>query len=118
MIDVFLALIFAITGTFLVFWITIGCVVVTLWLIPFSVLCLYEVGGLAANVFKGLIRPLVWVACLIDERLKHESAGHLRVNDLNLDRRRSLNLPGLQARRNSNAPDHKDASQFLRIRPL
>ena len=116
MIDVFLALIFAITGTFLVFWLTVICTIATLWIIPIAVLCLVEVGVLVGEICLAALRPLAWLALLLRER--NESSNHLRVHDLNLGHGRRGRLHRLPLGRSSNAADHQDASQFYRVRPL
>ena len=116
MIDVFLALIFAITGTFLVFWLTVICVIATLWIIPIAVLCLVEVGVLVGEICLAALRPLAWLALLLRER--NESNNHLRVAALNFDRRRGVNVPRLPTGRNSNASNHKDDGKFYRVRAL
>ena len=116
MIDVFLALIFAITGSFLVFWLTVICVIATLWIIPIAVLCLVEVGVLVGEICLAALRPLAWLALLLRER--NESNNHLRVTSLNLDNGRRGRLHRLPTRGSSNSSDHQDAGKFYRVRPL
>ena len=79
MIDISLALIVAILLPFICAWIMIACVTVTLWLVPFSALCIIEVGRMCADVFKTLLRPLVWIARLIG-RIEHARHTHLSVS--------------------------------------
>ena len=67
-IEALSALGIALIGSFLLFWVVIGFVVVSMWLIPFSVLCLYEVLAMWRDVFAGLMRPFVWLANLIGKR--------------------------------------------------
>ena len=116
MIDVFLALIFAITGSFLVFWLVVICTIVTLWIIPIAVLCLVEVGVLVGEICLAALRPVAWLALLLRER--NESNNHLRVAALNLDHGRRGHLHRLPTRRSSNPANHQDASKFLRVRAL
>ena len=104
----------ALIGSFLLFWVVIGLVLVSMWLIPFSVLCMYEVLAMWRDVFKGLLRPLAWVVSLIGEK-NDQNHRHLRISGLHMHDSRREPIFGIYAGDRDRRHGDFDVSEFLRL---
>ena len=114
MIDIALALIVAVCLPFIMIWAVMIGVMITLWMVPFSALCILEVLAMWRDVFNGLLAPVRWVLRLLD-RKQHEDNQQFSLARSNLLGGGSDALPGLHHRPAHRGPNHTHASSVLKI---